>query len=273
MVPYLIFQHFRISSSLRSESDAAKEDRTVPKTNWLAWAAYSVFFLGALSLLLTTIGAVGNRTGLLHYRQALGLFLVAGNYSLTIAGTALAVLIATILKKARRPQKIAAAAGLFLAMSIYVPYYLFEARVHSVPRIHDITTDTEDPPIFVKVKAVRPPGVNTVEYGGPTIAQQQLSAYPEVKPAYLNLDKNAAFERVLKVVKDLGWDIVDTDLAAGRIEATDTTFFYGFKDDVVIRIREESPLKTRIDIRSASRVGLSDVGVNADRVSKFLRAL
>jgi uncharacterized protein (DUF1499 family) len=158
-------------------------------------------------------------------------------------------------------------------MAIYIPYSLFEARVQQVPKIHDITTDTENPPVFVRVASIRPKGLNSLEYGGPKIAQQQLAAYPEVQPAYLNVGKTAAFSRTLDVVKMLDWEVIDANQADGRIEATDTTFFYGFKDDIVIRITEENPQKIRIDIRSASRVGGSDVGVNAARIMKFLNKL
>jgi len=112
-----------------------------------------------------------------------------------------------------------------------------------------------------------------LEYGGPKIAQQQVAAYPEVQPAHLNVDKTAAFSRVLAVVKDLGWEVVDANQPEGRIEATDTTFLFGFKDDIVIRLTEEGPAKTRVDIRSVSRVGGSDVGVNAGRIMKFLQKL
>jgi len=241
--------------------------------NWLNWAAYGALVLGVLCLLLTMIGAVGNRTGLLYFRTALGLFLWAGKVALPIAGAALLVLIATVLKKAPRAARISAVVGLLLAISIYIPYYVFEARVQAVPRIHDITTDTEHPPVFVQVAAHRATGLNSLEYGGPKIAQQQVAAYPEVQPAHLNVDKTAAFSRVLAVVKDLGWEVVDANQPEGRIEATDTTFLFGFKDDIVIRLTEEGPAKTRVDIRSVSRVGGSDVGVNAGRIMKFLQKL
>jgi uncharacterized protein (DUF1499 family) len=243
------------------------------KKNWLNWAAYGVLLLGALCLLLTTIGAMGNRTGLLHFRTALNLFLSAGKIALPVTGIALLILILTILKKASRIVTASAAIGLILAVGIYIPYYIFTDRAQTLPRIHDITTDTEQPPVFVKVASNRAAGLNSLEYGGPKIAQQQMAAYPQVKAAHLSIDKSAAFRKTLEVVKELDWEVVDANQAEGRIEATDTTFFYGFKDDVVIRITKEGPQKSRIDIRSVSRVGVSDVGVNAERIMKFLNKL
>jgi len=243
------------------------------KKNWLNMAAYGVLVLGALCLLATIAGAVGNRTGLLHFRAALGLFLSAGKAALPIAVVGIMILAGTFLNKAPRSVTLSVAIGVILALSMYIPYYVFMDRVQTLPKIHDITTDTAKPPVFVRVASIRPAGSNPLEYGGPKVAQQQIAAYPEVKPAHLGIDKSAAFLRALEAVKDLGWEVVDANSAEGRIEATDTTFGFGFKDDVVIRVTEEGPQKSRIDIRSVSRVGVSDVGVNAERIVKFLHKL
>ena len=171
----------------------------------IIWAAYLVLVLGILCPLLTIVGAIGNRTGLLYFRPALGLFLLAGKAALPVAGAALAVFLATLIKKAPRSAKISAIVGVLLAISIYVPYHVFMARAQTVPRIHDITTDTENPPVFVRVPSLRGPGLNSLDYGGPKIAEQQQKAYPEVKPAYLNVDKAAAFSRTLAAAKEMGW--------------------------------------------------------------------
>jgi uncharacterized protein (DUF1499 family) len=58
----------------------------------------------------------------------------------------------------------------------------------------------------------------------------------------------------------------------GRIEATDTTFWFGFKDDIVVRIAATGH-GSRLDVRSVSRVGVSDIGTNARRIRKFLKEL
>ena len=241
--------------------------------NWLKWAAYGVLLLGALCLLLTIIGDIGNRTRLLNFRTALGLFTWAGKFALPVAGVAVLIVIGTIVKKATPVVKSSAVVGLILAITIALPYHLFVAKAQAVPRIHDITTDTEHPPVFVKIASLREEGLNSLTYEGSKIAKQQIVAYPEVQPKYLNMDKGVAFSRGLALVQELGWEVVDANQGEGRIEATDTTVFFGFKDDVVIRITEEGPQKSRFDIRSVSRVGLSDVGVNAERILKFLHKL
>ena len=141
-----------------------------------------------------------------------------------------------------------------------------------VPRIHDITTDTERPPQFVAVAPLRAGAANQIAYGGPEIASQQRRAYPRVQPLTLPLPPSQAFDRALAIARSFGWDIVASDPPAGRIEATATTFWFGFKDDVVVRI-EAAPGGSRVDVRSLSRVGLSDVGTNAARIEKYLAAL
>ncbi len=139
----------------------------------------------------------------------------------------------------------------------------------SVPYIHDITTDTENPPLFIAVLPLRVGAENSAQYGGPELAQQQKDGYPDLKPGSVNSPPDVAFPRALQAAKDMGWTIVDSELKSLRIEATDTTWWFGFKDDVVVRL-SPSPTGSRIDVRSVSRVGKSDVGTNARRINAYL---
>ena len=122
------------------------------------------------------------------------------------------------------------------------------------------------------ILTLRDGAVNPADYGGPEVAAKQQQAYPDIVPLLLNVPPGRAFERALAAAKAKGWDIVASDPAGGRIEATDTTFWFGFKDDVVVRV---TPLPTgsRVDARSLSRVGVGDVGANAARVRAFLAAV
>ncbi len=149
-------------------------------------------------------------------------------------------------------------------------YWLEKAR--RVPPIHDITTDTSDPPQLVSILPLRKNASNPPEYGGPQIAAQQIRAYPDITPLLLDVPPEAAFEMALAASRKMGWKIVDADRADGRIGAFDTTFWFGFKDDIVIRVKKEGQ-GSRVDIRSVSRVGISDVGTNANRIRKFLREM
>jgi hypothetical protein len=143
--------------------------------------------------------------------------------------------------------------------------------VWSAPPIHDVTTDTEDPPAFVAAVPLNAPG--RTDYAGPRLAAVQRAAYPDLRTAVLQDAPGPAFERALDAVRRLGWELLSTDADAYRIEATDRTFWFGFDDDVVIRIMPSDGGGSRVDVRSLSRVGVGDLGTNARRVREFLAAL
>ncbi len=140
--------------------------------------------------------------------------------------------------------------------------------------IHDISTDTDNPPQFVEVAKLRAPNENPAEYAGPETAAIQQAAYPDIDTLSLLVDYSTAFEAALQVAGDMGWEIVAADVnldgndSLGRIEATATTPYVGFKDDVVIRI-QAGPDETLVDVRSKSRIGRGDMGVNARRIREF----
>ena len=140
-----------------------------------------------------------------------------------------------------------------------------------LPRIHDITTDTDNPPQFVALRAVREKSPNGPEYGGEKIARQQKAGYPDIQPFMLGEPPARAFERALAAARSMGWDIAAASPEDGRIEATATTRWFRFKDDVVIRV---TPAATgsRIDVRSKSRLGRSDLGTNAKRIRAYFAA-
>jgi hypothetical protein len=161
--------------------------------------------------------------------------------------------------------RLAAAAGAVVLGLVVagIPWYWLR-EVKRLPYIHDISTDTADPPQFKAVLAERKGAANPAEYGGPEVALLQHRAYPQVAPSAVPAPPDRTFDRALRVAREMGWMIVDADRQEGRIEATDRTFWFGFKDDVVIRVRQEGP-GSRVDVRSLSRVGKSDVGTNARR--------
>ena len=152
---------------------------------------------------------------------------------------------------------------------ISVPAF-WMARAKQAPRIHDITTDTLDPPQFVAVLPLRRDAPNPVDYAGIDTAIQQQQAYPDIHSLLFKDGPQEIYERALAAVNGLGWDIVAAVPEDRRIEATDTTFWFGFKDDIVIRIRGMDG-GSRLDIRSVSREGLSDVGTNARRIRAFFK--
>ncbi|MEB0135700.1 DUF1499 domain-containing protein [Actimicrobium sp. CCC2.4] len=157
------------------------------------------------------------------------------------------------------------------AGSAFVPWQMAQ-QAQTLPRIHDISTDLIDPPAFVAILPLRADAVNPAAYGGPGIAAEQRRGYPDIVPLTLTVMPADAYVRALAAVKKMGWEIVADDAAGGRIEATATTRWFGFKDDVVVRVLPAVG-GSRIDVRSVSRVGKSDVGTNARRIRRFIAAI
>ena len=157
------------------------------------------------------------------------------------------------------------------AVAFGVPFALLQSSKASPP-IHDITTDTENPPRFVAIIALRQGSPNSVEYQGEAVAGRQRMAYPDIRPVTLAEPPDAAFKRALTAARDIGWQIVAAVPAQGRIEATDTTLWFGFKDDIVVRVTPTAA-GSRLDVRSVSRLGEGDLGKNAARIRAYARRL
>lgn len=232
-------------------------------------AAYVPLMLALLAAVLLLAAGPGTRMEWWDFRFGFGLLRWAAYTGL--AATALAVVM-LLVPRARRAGMAILGVALVLGVGVaYVPWSGVQ-RARSVPPIHDITTDPERPPEFVAVLPLRADAPNPVEYGGAEVAAQQLEAYPDIRTHRLDAAPALAFARAHDAARALGWEIVAADPQAGRIEATATTFWFGFKDDVVIRI-EPDGAGSRVDVRSLSRVGGSDVGANAARIRAFLQAL
>jgi len=224
--------------------------------------------LGALSLLLSGAGSRWDwwdfRTGFVIFRGTLYGGLVAVVVSL--AGLVLA-----LLARANNTALLSIGTLVVLAAVAVVPVTHLRAAGR-VPPIHDISTDLDDPPRFVAVLPRRQGAPNPAEHGGPALAAQQRAGYPDLGPARFSAPAERVFARAVDVARGLGWEIVAAVPAEGRLEATDRTRWFGFRDDVVVRVRPEGAA-TRVDVRSVSRVGRSDLGTNARRVRGFVDAL
>jgi uncharacterized protein (DUF1499 family) len=189
-----------------------------------------------------------------------------------IAGAAVAVL-AWVLVAATGMAKGRSVAAVALALNALVaapPLVLYWRALH-LPPIHDISTDTRDPPQFVAVLPLRRGASNGVEFD-PGTAALQKRGYPDIAPLRLDRPPAQVFARAERIAQAMGWQIDAVAPAALRIEATDTTLFFGFKDDIVIRVRAQGQ-SSIVDVRSLSRIGRSDIGTNAGRVRKFLARL
>ncbi len=158
--------------------------------------------------------------------------------------------------------------GLFISGSLV--FTIINAR--NIPLINDITTDTNNPPKFVAIMPLRKNAPVGSVYPGPDAAAKQLKAFPKIKTIVTEISADEAFDRAMATGIKMGWKIADSNKAEGRIEATATTFWFGFTDDIVIRI---TTVKTgsMVDMRSVSRVGKGDLGTNAKRILKFMKLM
>ncbi|CAM2905967.1 DUF1499 domain-containing protein [Vibrio rarus] len=139
------------------------------------------------------------------------------------------------------------------------------------PAIHDITTDTVNPPAFLVLDDTRQGAKNSLLYAGEKVATIQKKAYPYIKPIQSNLSATDAYNKALTIAKDKGWEIIAQQPELRHFEATAQTTFFAFKDDVVVKV---TPIdnQSRVDIRSVSRIGRSDRGVNAARIVEFTKS-
>lgn len=234
---------------------------------WLS----SVALLTAVTAVgLLALAGPGYRAGWFGLGTALQRMLLYG----AVAGLAAVVLglVALVLSHGRA-RTVAAIAVILGAGAVAIPWRL-QQSAQAVPAIHDITTDTVTPPRFVEAatlrQSLRVP--NSLDYSD-TVAVQQRAGYPDIQPAFLAVPPDEAYRRAMAVVTARGWEVIAGDAAARRIEATDTTRWFGFKDDIAIRISPVPDGSSRVDLRSVSRVGRSDIGTNARRIRAFLADL
>lgn len=235
------------------------------------------FGLAVLCVLALLVAALGYRWGLWDFRFALLTVMKYAAYGAGIAAVLSLVGLGRSWPGGARRGLVISVIGTAIGAATFHYVYDYSFTVKTVPFIHDITTDTENPPLFVALVAERAAaGAAPHAYGGPDLAAKQRYGYPDLGPFMVHLDRDAAFDRVLKVAQAMGWDMVDSNKAEGRIEASESTFWYGFTDDIVIRVGpagDGAEAGSRIDMRSLSRWGRSDLGVNAARIRAFMDAI
>ena len=226
-----------------------------------------VSLLAAVALVAVLAAGPVNRFGLANYKVALAMMVVGGTVGLIAFVLAVFGLMVSGFAPYRSLLALAAALGAVAA----VPPMLLLKAAKAVPPIHDISTDVSDPPAFDKLLPARLASDNGADYNA-DVGQVQRVSYPDIAPHPFAGPPAAAYEKALAAAKALGWEIAAADAATGTIEATATTAWFGFKDDVIVRVRPSGTASV-VDVRSVSRVGISDVGANARRIREFLAKL
>jgi len=223
------------------------------------------FGLIILSILVAMSGPLGSRIGWWSYDFAIDILKWSA-----YGGIVAAVLCLSGLVAARPGGKRRGFVFSLLGLTIIVPMLLLlqswkEAELSSPP-IHDISTNTENPPAFWSA-----PNTQTYDSG---IAVWQEQAYPDIQPLVLPVSTDKALDLSIGIIRDRGWKLWKPDREEKHVEATATTFWFGFNDDVVIHITAIGENSSRIDMRSTSRFGGGgDGGTNAKRIRLFLKAL
>lgn len=234
-------------------------------------ASFIVFLLAVLALNLLIFAGVGYR--LQWWSLGAAFALLRWGAWLGLAAAMLGAVAAVIaFRQGRRGIAVLALAAVVVgAASAFIPWQ-WQSKAGEVPPIHDISTDTRSPPEFVAIAPLRADASNPAAYAGEQTARAQRNAYPDIDTIRLAATPQEVFDAAVATTDALGWQLVATDPPQGRIEATDTTRWFGFKDDVVIRIRPGDGV-TLVDVRSKSRLGRSDAGTNAERIRAFRNRL
>ena len=233
----------------------------------VSWAA---LVLALASLAAVVLTGPGYRMGLWGVKggvQAMGIGAIAAG----VAGVLGLIGLLLLLGSAAGQARWMSVAALVLGLGIAVPLLMQGARAKKLPRIHDISTMPDEALPFVAVLPLRQGAPNSVAHDA-KVAAAQKKGYPDLAPLMLKLPPAQAYERAERAARTMSWEVVAADAKDMRIEATSTSLLFGFKDDVIIRI-SAAPEGSRVDMRSSSRVGISDLGVNAGRIRAYFTKL
>lgn len=235
------------------------------------WAKF-VLYVGLIGLLALPVGALGSRFGVWQF--TVGFNVLFGGALLAVIALVLGVAgwIRAFLR-GRAADKSLMVVGVVVSVFALAWMGWQYMVANSVPAIHNIATDRVDPPVFDIIVGLRGPSANPLDYDEED-ARAQAGGYPDLAGVEVTLGVEDSLRKAAAVARELGWEVVNEGEAGadgGIVEATDTTFWFGFKDDVVVRVRPTAG-GSKVDLRSVSRVGLSDLGTNAARIEAFLDA-
>lgn len=240
------------------------ETSRIPTGKSWSKSALSGLVLGVCSIGVLATSALGYRLGWWQVGTALNI----SEWAVYVAafGFVVSVIGAVVARPGARPGGfLLSVLGIAASLPIVALAVQWEYAARTYPSINDISTDIEDPPVFWDMP-------NPTLYPGAAVAALQRAAYPDLVPLNLSVAPDRAYALAKALIKDKGWEIVADEPKEGRIEAVERSLLYGFKDEIVIRIAA-SDGGARVDLRSRSRIGRIDRGVNAKRIRSFLAAL
>ncbi|VUD68966.1 hypothetical protein TDB9533_04329 [Thalassocella blandensis] len=226
-----------------------------------------LLFVQIGSFCLMALGILGQKFQILPFKMAFGGFILAMALSLIVFVIGLIFTLLSFGKVADTGR----ALGIVVTLCAFLPLVLvavLAGKGFKKPRIHDISTNLENNIEFTKAFELRRDSENSLLLPEDRTVELQKQHYPDLKPMLVEMSPATAYENALLVADELGWQITQKDKAKTTFEAVDETKIFGFRDDVVVRVRPFNS-GSRIDLRSVSRVGVSDLGANAARIERF----
>ena len=242
-----------------------------PVSRFALWARRLALFSLAAVLLAIVIA----RAGLLDTLPVLAT--LAGGLAVAVVAIVVALIAFGVIWQTGARGLGQAVAGLFIGLALIAYPAWLGYKASKLPMIADITTDAIDPPRFEAIARLRTRQANPVLYAGLYAAEQQRTAYPDIEPLMVTVTPEAAYEATMTLVTKRKWRVVNARAPQpgrrdGYIEAIAQTPIMAFREDVAIRIRPVGS-GARIDMRSASRYGRIDFGVNAARIRTLLEEI
>lgn len=246
------------------------------------WKAWTVAVAGIGAPIWGLVSGLGNAWGMWSFKT--GLTGLQWSFFLAIGAILFSLLYGWRERKSGvKGNRLLRWTGFAIAL-LYAGYLTnFVITAKSLPAIHDISTDLADPPQFTQLvlrtdNLDNVPGNDDPTMKAMTPQQRWIllhqKAYGDIRSVRINKPVVTVMDKAQRLAKARGWEIAVADAVSGHMEATVTSRFFGFKDDIVLRVRAaESGNGSIVDMRSVSRVGQSDLGVNAKRVRKFLSDL
>jgi len=240
------------------------------------------FLLSIFGLIVFTLSGFGYQWQ--WWGLGMGFTLLRYGFYMSAAGGVISIIGAIIARPSRKVCGFEyALVGIVASIAVCGTTWFFYSRANTAPPIHDITTDLVNPPQFQAVLPMRKNAPNKSAYFGDdsvrwqgkmvTVSEAQREAYPDIVPVMFSVSPDQAYQYALNAAKKMDWwEIQAANPSTGRIEATSTIPWFGFKDDIVIRV-DSSSSGSRLDIRSDSRLGMGDIGENARRINNYMSIL
>lgn len=270
---------------------------------WRGKFAGVALALSVFSILWFALAAVGTKLGFWTWQFGLGQMTIGWGPMLLMVAAGLSVIavIVSLLKAPRKQAFMIAFAALLISGLAFGRVAAFGAGAARLPPLHDIQTDWSNPiqpsdalftereatgalnpvadaPVIDPAADGRWPGMGgrlvsevqeEAEFDPATHKSPKQTPYPLIAPLVTAAAPDIAYAAALAAVEARAWIVVLAEPESGLIDATEESFWFGFKDDIMIRVRSAGE-GSRIDIRSTSRVGLSDLGANAKRIRDLL---